>query len=128
MSETITSLRDTIKKEVTKCQPGILPPGKSMASLIGHTVINISDQHLTKPQIEAFQTDLTFCPTPGLSDKSMIWNDFKEFHRRLIIKHHFYNDNQLLDTENLQLVQFLSDNLDDNENPFKNKSMYLETH
>ena len=50
----------------------------------------------------------------------MIWNDFKEFHRRLILKHHFYNDNELLDTEDQQLVQFLSDTLDNYENPFKN--------
>ena len=65
MSERITSLIDTNTREATKCQAGILPP---MASLIGHTVINVSDQHLTKPHTETLEKGLNFCPTPGLRE------------------------------------------------------------
>ena len=90
-----------------------------MQSLIGYTVVNISKVHLTKHQVEALGKGLTFCPTPEPANKSTIWSDFKDFHRRLVLKHHFYNDNQLLDQNNHQLVPFLSNNLDENENPYK---------
>ena len=56
-----------------------------MDSLIGHTVINISDIPLDTPQIEALQKGLTFCPAPGPPRKSMIWKDFKAFHRTLVL-------------------------------------------
>ena len=134
MSDSTTDVISALKRETTQCRPGILPPGKSMKSLIGHTVVNISDSHLTKHQIEAPEKGLTFSPTPGPPNKSLIWIDFKDFHRRLVLKHHFYNDNQLLDQKDLELVQFLSDNLDDNENPlkklhapFRNKSNWKPT-
>ena len=119
MSDTVTNLLDKIKQEAINSQPGILPPGKSMRNLIGHTVINISDTHLTQPQTEALQKGLPFCPSPGPPDKSSIWTDFKDFHRRLVLKHHFYNDNKLLDNNDQELIKFLAQNLDDNENPFK---------
>ena len=134
MSDTVTTLLAKLKQEAINSQPGILPPGKSMRNLIGHTVINISDTHLTQSQTEALQKGLTFCPTPGPPDKSLIWTDFKDFHRRLILKHHFYNDNQLLDNNDQQLVNFLVQNLDEKENsfkethaPFRNKSTWKPT-
>ena len=69
MSDTVTNLLAKLKQEAINSQPGILPPGKSMRNLIGHTVINISDTHLTQSQTEALQKGLTFCPTPGPPDK-----------------------------------------------------------
>ena len=42
---------------------------------------------------------LTFCPTPGAPDKSQIWLDFKEFHRRLELMEFFSRDsNDKIDT------------------------------
>ena len=37
----------------------------------------------TEHQIRALEKGLPFCPTPGATDKSQIWEYFKEFHRRL---------------------------------------------
>ena len=108
MSDSVTDLLAQIKQEALNSQPGILPPGRSMRNLIGHTVINISDTNLTKPQTEALQKGLTFCPSPGPPNKSLIWTDFKDFHRRLILRHHFYNDNHLLDNEDQELVHYLA--------------------
>ena len=69
-----------IKENSQNYPPGILPPGKTMDSLIGHTVINISDTPLDKPQIEALQKGLTFCPTPGPPQKSLIWKDIEDWY------------------------------------------------
>ena len=102
MSDSFVDTIAELKKAALTSRLGILPPGKSMQSLIGHTVVNISDLHLTKPQIEALEKGLTFCPTPGAPNKAAIWTDFKDFHRRLILKHHFYNDNHLLDQNDQQ--------------------------
>ena len=74
-----------IKEEATIAPPGILPKGKSMDSYIGHTVINLSDTTLTEAQVSALEKGLTFCPTPGPPNKSLIWTDFKEFYRRLCL-------------------------------------------
>ena len=82
--ETSKAILEQIKLDSQNYPSGILPPGKSLDSLIGHTVINISDIDLTTPQIEALQKGLTFCPTPGSPKKSLIWNDIKAFHRRLV--------------------------------------------
>ena len=49
-----------IKLDSQNYPAAILPPGKSIESLIGHTVINISDTDLEQPQIEALQKGLTF--------------------------------------------------------------------
>ena len=87
------SILDTIKEEAKTASPGILPKGKSMGSFIGHTVINLSDISLTPDQLSALEKGLTFCPTPGPTDKSKIWTDFKAFHRRLCLKYHFHKDN-----------------------------------
>ena len=85
-----------------------------MDSHIGHTVINLSDITLTESQVQALQKGLTFCPTPGPPNKAKIWTDFKEFHRRLCLKFHFYNDNQQFDhlSENeIDLINFMADNM-----------------
>ena len=113
----MASILEQIKSDASTFKPGILPPGKTFESLIGHTVINISDTVLTPSQTSALEKGLTFCPTPRPPDKGQIWNDFKEFHRRLVLKHHFYNDNNLLDKEDRELVQMLADNLEDNIDP-----------
>ena len=42
----------------------------------------------------------------------MIWNDFKAFHRRLVLQHHFYNDNNILDSDDRELINILFENLD----------------
>ena len=65
--------------------PGIIPKGKTMDSLVGHTVINLPDITLTENQVSALEKGLTFCPTPGPPNKAKIWTDFKEFHRRLCL-------------------------------------------
>ena len=79
----INNILNKIKEEAQTCPPGILPKGKSMDSVVGRTVIKLSDTTLTKAQISALEKGLTFCPTPGPPNKSKIWMDFKEFHRRL---------------------------------------------
>ena len=118
--ENSKAILDQIKLKSQNYPAGILPPGKSLDSLIGHTVINISDIDLTTPQIEALQKGLTFCPTPGSPKKSLIWNDFQAFHRRLVLQHHFYNDNNILDSEDRELVNMLAENLDGETNPYQN--------
>ena len=47
-----------------------------MESLIGHTVINLSDETLSKAQVSALEKDLIFCPTPGPPNKAQIWLDW----------------------------------------------------
>ena len=92
-----------------------------MDSHIGHTVINLSDITLTESQVQALQKGLTFCPTPGPPNKAKIWTDFKEFHRRLCLKFHFYNDNQQFDhlSENeIDLINFMADNMEEETNPY----------
>ena len=118
--ENSKAILDQIKLQSQNYPAGILPPGKSPDSLIGHTVINISDIDLTTPQIEALQKCLTYCPTPGSPKKSLIWKDFKAFHRRLVLQHHFYNDNNILDSEDRELVNMLAENLDSETNPYQN--------
>ena len=69
--------------------PGILPPDTTFESQIGHNVINISNYELNEHQDTALEKGLTFCLTPKGADKSEIWNDFKEFHRRLELTQFF---------------------------------------
>ena len=54
MSDSVDILGQ-IKEDSQNYPPGILPPGNTIDSLMGHTVINISDTPLDKPQIEALQ-------------------------------------------------------------------------
>ena len=49
-----------IKEEAKIASPGILPKGKSMDSLVGLTVINLSDTTLTKTQVSDLEIGLTF--------------------------------------------------------------------
>ena len=111
-----------IKEEAKIAPPEILPKGKSMESLVGHTVIILSDITLTQAQISAVEKGLTFCSTPGHPNKFQIWMDFKEFHRRLCLKFHFYNDNRkvnyLCDKE-VELINFMADNLEEETDPYK---------
>ena len=69
--------------------PGILPPGQTFESLIGHSVVNLSSHRLTKTEVEVLEKGLTFCPTPRAPDIVDIWNHLEEFFRRLRIKRHF---------------------------------------
>ena len=46
-------------------------------------MINLSNVQLSEHQVRALEKGLTFGPTPGHPDKSRIWDDLKEFHRRL---------------------------------------------
>ena len=75
--------------------PGILPTGTKFDSYIGQNVINLSKVALTEHQVTALEKGLTFCPTPGAPDKSQIWDDFKEFHRRLELMQ-FFNPGLML--------------------------------
>ena len=60
---------DTIKQEARLAPSGILPKGKSLDTYIGDTVINLSDITLTGEQYSALENGLTFCPTPGPTDR-----------------------------------------------------------
>ena len=111
-----------IKEQATKASPGMLPSNKTMDSYIGHTVINLSDIELTTDQISALQKGLTFCPTPSAPNKALIWNDFKDFHRRLCLKAHFHKDNghlNHLSPEENELIEFMASNMDEFENPYE---------
>ena len=88
-----------------------------MDSSVGHTVINLSYITLSKAQVSALEKGLTFCHTPVPLNKAKIWMDFKEFHRRLCLKYHFYNDNQMFDKE-VELINFIADNLEHDTNPY----------
>ena len=81
--------------------------------------MNISNIDSTGAQIEALQKGLTLCPSPGPPKKSLTWNDFKALHRRLVLQYHFYNDNNILDSEDRELVNILAGNLDSEHNPYQ---------
>ena len=105
---------DTLRNEAKNAQPGILPKNTKFESYIGHTVINISNITLDQYQIRALEKGLTFCPSPGLPDKSQIWLDFKEFHRRLELMEFFSRDDidqKNDDTNiNLSIIDFMNQN------------------
>ena len=89
---------------------------------MGHTVINLSDISLTESQVLALEKGLTFCPTPGPPNNAKIWTDFKEFHRRLCLKFHFYNDNQQFDhlsDQEIELINFMAENLEEETSPYQ---------
>ena len=117
----LNEILNLIKEEAQTAPPGILPKGKTMDSLVGHTVINLSDITLTENQVSALEKGLTFCPTPGPPNKAKIWTDFKEFHRRLCLKFHFYNDNQQFDhltDQEIDLINFMAENLEEETSPY----------
>ena len=95
-----------------------------MDSLIGHTVINMSDITLTEAQVSALEKGLTltFCPKPLPPNKAKIWMNCKEFYRRLSLKFHFYNANQMFDhlsDNEVDLINFMAENLDEETNPYQ---------
>ena len=93
--------------------PGILPPNTEFESHIGDNVINISNTELNEHQLRALEKGLTFCPTPKGPDKSEIWNDFKEFHRRLELAQFFQPTNEKIDLEISQsIIDFMNQNTD----------------
>ena len=84
-----------IKHDATTHPAGILRPGQTFDSYIGHTVVNLSEVTLTKPQISALEKGLTFCPSPRYDpDLSIIWRDIKEFQRKLELKKFFHDNNE----------------------------------
>ena len=107
MSDTFTNVLATIKQEAVNRKTWDSST-KKIHEEPDMTHCNQYFRYLTQPQTEALQKGLTFCPTPGPSDKSLIWTDFKNFHRRLALRHHFYNDNQLLDNNDQELINFLA--------------------
>ena len=54
----MTSTLEKIKDQAREFSPGILRPGQSFQSHIGHTVINLSEFPLTEPQHH--YTNLTY--------------------------------------------------------------------
>ena len=82
-------------------------------SYIGHMVINLSNTPLNQHQIKALEKGLTFCPTPGPPDKSQIWLDFKEFHRRLELMKFFNREkSETPDPLNNQsIIDFMNQNV-----------------
>ena len=81
--------KEQIELSALNATPGILPKGTQFENYIGHNVINLSNVQLSVHQLSALEKGLTFCPTPGTPDKSLIWEDFKEFHRRLELMQFF---------------------------------------
>ena len=81
--------KEDIELSAINAAPGILPKDSKFESYIGHNVINLSNVQLSTYQPSALEKGLTFCPSPGAPDKSQIWEDFKEFHRRLELMQFF---------------------------------------
>ena len=108
----IVSKRDTLKFGFRNAQTSILPKDTKFQVYIGHTLINISNITLTKPQMKALKKGLTFCPTPGPQDRSQIWLNFKEFHRHLQLIELFHRENnQNTDIDLYQsIIDFMNNN------------------
>ena len=81
-----------------------MPPDKTMDILIGHTVINIYDTNLDTPQIEALQNSL-FSLQPQVPKQRLVLQYQPQAPKqRLVLQHHFYNYNNILDTQDRELV------------------------
>ena len=120
--------------------PGILPPNTEFESHIGQNVINISNTELNEHQLRALEKGLTFCHTPRGPDKSEIWNDVKEFHRRLQLAQFLKPTNETVDQEiSHSIIGFMnqndntdqddiniSDSYNDIHKSFKNKSSWRQ--
>ena len=120
-----------IELEAINAPPGILPPNTQFESYIGHNVINISKYELNEHQLRALEKGLTFCPTPKGPDKSEIWNDFKEFHRRLELAQFFQPTNEKIDLEITQsIIDFMNQNATDDSTNTNTESTesYNEIH
>ena len=134
----MANIKEQIEIDAMNAPPGILPPGTKFESYIGHNVINISKVNLSVHQTKALDKGLTFCPTPKGADKSEIWNDFKEVHRRLELAQFFKPTNEVTDNQLTQsIIDFKNENagigtptLADNDpykhihRPFRNKSSW----
>ena len=109
---------DTLKNEARESRPGILSKETRFDSYIGHTVINLSNTTLDQNQIKALEKGLTFCPTPGPPDKSQIWLDFKEFHRRLELVEFFNRDKKDIKDpiEDQSTIAFMNQNAQEDPN------------
>ena len=103
--------KEQIELSAINATPGILPKDTQFESYIGHNVINLSNVELTEHQLRALEKGLTFCPSPGAPDKSQIWEDFKEFHRRLELMQFFSPKDK--DTE-LNISQSIIDFMNEN--------------
>ena len=83
---------ELIKDQAKTFPPGILRPGQSLDSQIGHTVINLSDITLSEAQTKVLEKGLTFCPSPRHEpDISKIWDDIKELQRKMELTR-FFNE------------------------------------
>ena len=103
--------KEQLELAALNAQPGILPKDTKFESYIGHNVINLSNVHLTEHQIRALEKGLTFCPTPNAPDKSQIWEDFKEFHRRLELMQFFKpQENQPEVNISQSIIDFMNEN------------------
>ena len=116
------TILDALKQEAKSSQPGILPKNTRFESYIMHTVINISNTALDERQVKALEKGLTFCPTPGPPDKSQIWLDFKEFHRRLELMEFFSRDKEYENPTGISqsIIDFMNNNA--NEKPTTDKT------
>ena len=105
--------------------PGILPPNTKFESYIGHNVINISNYELNEHQLKVLEKG----PTPPRPDKSEIWNDFKEFHRRLELAELFKPTNEKIDLEITQsIIDFMNKNAEDQHEDTTVNDPYNEIH
>ena len=74
---------------------------KNNTSYLGNRVVNLSNYQLNKAQISLLEKGITFAPTPGDADIAEIHLEVNRFIRRILLKLHFYdedndnNDNQL---------------------------------
>ena len=60
----LNQILNQIKEEIKIAPLGNLPKGKTMDSLVGHTVISLSDITLSKDQVPALEKALTFLSYP----------------------------------------------------------------
>ena len=127
----MANLKEQIELASINAPPGILPTGTKFDSYIGQNVINLSKVILTEHQVTALEKGLTFCPTPGAPDKSQIWDDFKEFHRRLELMQFFNPTDDTTESNiNQSVIDFMNENAkeDMNDSPADNVDPYKEIH
>ena len=136
----MANIKEQIELASMNAPPGILPTGIKFDSYIGQNIIKLSKVAFTEHQVTALEKGLTFCPTPGTPDKSQIWDDFKEFHRKLELMQFFNPRTDATDTEISQsIIDFMNKNAKEYDNdssadsvdpytklhqPFKNKSSW----
>ena len=86
---------------------------------------------LTEHQVTALEKGLTFCPTPGAPDKSQIWDDFKELHRRLELMQFFNPTDDTTESNiNQSVIDFMNENAREDMNDYQadNVDTYTEIH